>query len=148
MAKNALKLVHEQREKQVMQALQAYQKAQRILFEQRQQIQNLQQYRQQYINQLQQKGAEGVSIAALSKYQQFIVQIDAGMAQHQSGLVKYEYDVQAHKKMWLESQVKCKAIAILLGKKVKQAQLAEDRKEQKLFDEFSIFQHFQKSART
>ena len=147
MAINALQLVFEQREKQVNQALQAYQQAQQALFEQRSQLQNLHQYRQQYIAQLSQKGQVGLSIADLNKYQQFIVQIDLGVTQHQKGLIKYEYDVQAHKKMWLECQVKCKAMGMLLEKKAIKRLQVEDKKEQQQLDEFSQFQFFQKQNR-
>ncbi|WP_022940713.1 flagellar export protein FliJ [Psychromonas hadalis] len=146
MARDALQLVYQQREKQVEKAQQAYQKAQQALFEQRNQLQNLHQYRRQYSNQLSEKGAQGVSIADLGKYQQFIVQIDQGVTQHQQGLIKFEYDVQAHKKMWIEAQVNCKAMGMLLEKKAKKRIALENKKEQQLLDEFTIFQHFQKQS--
>ena len=146
MAKDSLQLVYEQREKQVQQAQQAYQKVQQALFEQRQQLQNLHQYRRQYISQLSEKGSQGVSIADLSKYQQFIVQIDQGVTQHQQGLIKFEYDVQAHKKLWIEAQVKCKAMGMLLDKKAKKRLALADKKEQMLLDEFTTFQYFQKQS--
>ncbi|KPU83631.1 flagellar protein [Psychromonas sp. PRT-SC03] len=146
MAKNALKLVHDQKLKQVSNALQAYQKAKNILFEQRQQLQNLQQYRRQYAEQLSVKGAQGLTVSELRKYQQFIVQIDQTLSTQQQGLIKFEYDVHAHKKLWLESQISCKAIAMLLQKKaLKEAQKA-DKQEQKLLDEFSNFQYFHKRS--
>lgn len=146
MAVDALQLVYEQREKQVEQALRGYQKAQQALFEQRKQLQNLTQYRRQYISQLTEKGSQGLSIAELSKYQQFIIQIDQGLTKQQQGLVKFEYDVHAQKKLWLESQVSCKALAMLLEKKARQKIKIADRKEQQLLDEFATFQFFQKRA--
>lgn len=146
MARDALQLVYELREKQVEQALQAYKSAQKALFSQRQQLNNLQQYRNQYIHQLSEKGSQGLSIGDLSKYQQFIVQIDQGLTQHQQGLVKFEYDVQAHKKMWIASQVSCKAMGMLLAKKAQKKVALADKKEQQLLDEFSIFQYFQKQS--
>lgn len=148
MSRDALQLVYEQREKQVEQALCAYQNAQKALFEQRSQLQNLQQYRRQYISQLTEKGSQGLSISELGKYQQFIVQIDQGLTTQQQGLVKFEYDVQAHKKMWLESQVSCKAMAMLIEKKAQQKAKIADRKEQQLLDEFATFQYFQKQSST
>ncbi len=146
MAKNALKLVFEQRGKLVDQALQAYKKSQQALFDQRQQLQNLNEYRLQYINQLSEKGSKGLSIGDLGKYQQFIIQIDQGLTQHQQGLIKFEYDVQAKKKMWIEAQVNCKAMGMLLDKKEKKRIAIENKKEQMLLDEFSTFQHFQKQS--
>jgi len=146
MARDALQLVYEQREKQVNQALKAYQHAQQALFEQRQQLQNLHQYRRQYTNQLSEKGSQGVSIADLGKYQQFIVQIDQGVTQHQQGMIKFEYDVQAHKKMWIEAQVNHKALGMLLEKKAKKRLALADKKEQMLLDEFATFQYFQKQS--
>lgn len=144
MARDPLQLVYEQREKQVEKAQMAYQNAQRLLFEQRSQLQNLHQYRLQYTNQLTEKGSQGLSISELSKYQQFIVQLDQGITTQQQGLVKFEYDVRAQKKLWLESQVSCKAMAMLLEKKARQKAKIADRKEQQLTDEFTIFQYFQK----
>ena len=146
MARDALQLVYEQREKQVEQALQAYQRAQQSLFLQRQQLQSLHDYRRQYIDQLRDKGNQGLSIEDLKKYQQFIVQIDQGVTKHQNGLVKFEYDVVAHKKMWIEAQVACKALGMLLDKKAKKRAKLEDKKEQMLLDEFATFQHFQKQS--
>ena len=146
MARDALQLVYEQREKQVEQALQAYQKAQQLLFEQRSQLQNLHQYRRQYIAQLTEKGSQGLSISELGKYQQFIVQIDQGLTKQQQGLVKFEYDVHAQKKLWMESQVSCKAMAMLLEKKALQKAKIADRKEQQLLDEFATFQYFRKRS--
>ncbi len=146
MARDALQLVFEQREKQVAQALQAYQRAQQALFEQRQQLQTLHQYRRQYINQLSDKGSKGLSISELGKYQQFIIQIDQGVTKHQQGLIKYEHDVHAHKKLWIEAQVKCKAMGMLLEKKAKKRAEIAGKREQLLLDEFSIFQHFQKQS--
>jgi flagellar FliJ protein len=145
-ARDPLQLVYEQREKQVEQALQAYKKAQQLLFEQRNQLQNLHQYRRQYASQLTAKGSQGLSIADLSKYQQFIVQLDQGISKQQQGLVKFEYDVHTQKKLWLESQVKCKAMAMLLEKKAQQKAKVAERKEQQLLDEFATFQYFQKKS--
>ena len=148
MAKNALKLVYEQKQKQVSSALQAYQQAQTILFTQRQQLQNLQQYRRQYSEQLSVKGAAGLTVPELRKYQQFIVQIDQGLSTQQQGLVKFEYDVHTQKKLWLDSQISCKAIAMLLKKKALKEEQIANKIEQKLLDEFSIFQYFQKRSQT
>jgi flagellar FliJ protein len=148
MARDALQLVFEQREKQVRQAQQAYQRAQQALFEQRQQLQTLHQYRRQYINQLSEKGSQGLSISDLGKYQQFIVQIDLGVTQHQQGLNRFEHDVHAHKKMWIEAQVSCKAMGMLLEKKAKKRAAIADKKEQALLDEFTTFQYFQKQSQS
>lgn len=144
MSNNSLQLVYEQRKKQVNQSLKAYQKAQQLLFEQRAQLSNLNQYRQQYIDQLTLKGQQGLSITDLNKYQQFIVQIDLGATNQQKSLVKFEYDVQAHKKMWLDSQAKCKAMGMLIERKAIKKQRIEDKKEQQLLDEFNLSKFHQK----
>lgn len=146
MARDPLQLVYEQRERQVEQAQQSYKQAQQALFAHRGELQNLNQYRSQYISQLTEKGSQGLSISELGKYQQFIVQIDEGITNHQQGLVKLEYAVHAQKKLWLESQVKCKAMAMLLDKKARAKVKEEDRKEQKLLDEFATFQFFKKGS--
>ncbi|WP_413701309.1 flagellar export protein FliJ [Psychromonas sp. KJ10-10] len=146
MAKNALQLVFEQRKKQVEQALQTYQQSQKALFEQRQQLQSLHQYRRQYINQLSEKGSQGLSISDLGKYQQFIVQIDKGVTKHQQGLVKYEHAVHRNKNLWIKAQVNCKAMGMLLDNKAKKEALIVAKKEQLLLDEFATFQHFQKQS--
>ena len=144
MAVNALELVHEQREKQVEQALQAYQQAQKALFEQRKQLQNLHQYRRQYTAQLSDKGSQGLTISTLGKYQQFIVQIDKGLTNQQSSLVKFEYAVRETKRKWTDSQVAFKAMGLLLEKKQREKEKIADKKEQQLLDEFTTFQFFQK----
>lgn len=144
MALNALKLVHEQREKQVEDALQAYQQAQKALFDQRNQLQNLHQYRRQYTAQLSDKGSQGLTVSTLSKYQQFIVQIDQGLTNQQSAIVKFEYAVREAKRKWTDSQIAYKAMGLLLDKKAKAKAKVEEQKEQQALDEFSTFQFFQK----
>lgn len=144
MAANALLLVYEQREKQVDQALKVYQEAKNALFEQRNQLQNLHQYRRQYIAQLSEKGSQGLTISTLGKYQQFIVQIDQGLSNQQSSLVKYEYAVQEAKRKWTESQIAHKALGLLLEKKALEKIKLEDKKEQQLSDEFATFKFFRK----
>lgn len=146
MARDPLQLVYEQRKKQVEQALLTYKNAQRQLFEQRNQLQNLHQYRRQYVSQLTVKGSQGLTIAELGKYQQFIVQLDQGITKQQQGIVKFEYNVHSAKKGWMESQVGCKAMAILLEKKAIQKAKLADKKEQQLLDEFATFQYFQKQS--
>jgi len=148
MSVNALQLVYEQREKQVEQALQAYQQAQKNLFDQRSQLQNLHQYRRQYTAQLSEKGAQGLTISTLSKYQQFIIQIDQGLTNQQSSIVKFEYAVRDKKQRWTESQIAHKAMGLLLEKKAREATKLADKKEQQVLDEFSTFQFFRnKQAR-
>jgi len=144
MAVNALQLVYEQRGKQVEQALQAYQQAQNALFEQRNQLQNLHQYRRQYTAQLSEKGSQGLTISTLSKYQQFIVQIDKGLSNQQSTLVKFEYQVRETKRKWTDSQIAHKAMGLLLEKKAREKIKIADKKEQQLLDEFATFQFFRK----
>ena len=144
MAINALQLVYEQREKQVEKSLQAYQQAQKALFDQRHQLQNLHQYRRQYTAQLSEKGSQGLTVSTLSKYQQFIVQIDQGLTTQQSAIVKFEYAVRETKRKWTDSQVSCKAMGLLLEKKALGKIKIADKKEQQLLDEFSTFQFFQK----
>jgi len=144
MALNALQLVHEQREKQVEDALQAYQQAQKALFDQRNQLQNLHQYRRQYTAQLSDKGSQGLTVSTLSKYQQFIVQIDQGLTNQQSAIVKFEYAVREAKRKWTDSQIAYKAMGLLLDKKAKAKAKIEEQKEQQALDEFSTFQFFQK----
>jgi len=143
MALNALQLVHEQREKQVEDALQAYQQAQKALFDQRNQLQNLHQYRRQYTAQLSDKGSQGLTVSTLSKYQQFIVQIDQGLTNQQSAIVKFEYAVREAKRKWTDSQIAYKAMGLLLDKKAKAKAKIEEQKEQQTLDEFSTFQFFQ-----
>jgi flagellar FliJ protein len=144
MSTNALQLVYEQREKQVEQALLAYQQAQKNLFEQRSQLQNLHQYRRQYSAQLSEKGAQGLTISTLSKYQQFIIQIDQGLTNQQSAIVKFEYAVHDKKKRWTDSQIAHKAMGLLLEKKAREATKLADKKEQQILDEFATFQFFRK----
>jgi len=144
MAVNALQLVYEQKEKQVEICLLAYQQAQKALFEQRSQLQNLHQYRRQYIAQLSEKGSQGLTVSTLGKYQQFIVQIDQGLTTQQSSLIKFEYQVRETKVKWMDSQVACKAMGLLLEKKAREKVKLADKKEQQLLDEFSTFQFFQK----
>ena len=85
-----------------------------------------------------------MTVSALSKYQQFIVQIDQGITNQQTSIVKFEYAVREAKRKWTDSQIACKAMGVLIEKKaIENAKLA-DKKEQLLLDEFATYQFFQK----
>ncbi|MFO6421865.1 flagellar export protein FliJ [Motilimonas sp. KMU-193] len=144
MSDKALILVLEQHKKHEQQAVQELAQAQQQLVAFRQQFANLQNYRNQYVKQMHEKGASGLYADSYSYYQKFIVKLEEAMLQQQAALPKVMHQVELKKRHWVEMQSKRKAVETLLAKRAHAAQKKADKLEQKMLDEFANFQFYQK----
>ncbi|MCE2595553.1 flagellar export protein FliJ [Motilimonas cestriensis] len=144
MSDKALHLVLEQHIKHEQQAAQEMAQAQQQLIEFRQQFANLQNYRNQYVQQMHDKGAAGLYADSFTYYQKFIVKLENAMQQQQQALPQVMHQVDVKKRNWVQVQSKRKAVESLLAKRKQAAQHKADKQEQKMLDEFSNFQYFQK----
>lgn len=144
MSDKALILVLDQHKKHEQQAVQELAQAQQQLVAFRQQFANLQNYRNQYVKQMHEKGASGLYADSYSYYQKFIVKLEEAMLQQQAALPKVMHQVELKKRHWVEMQSKRKAVETLLAKRELAAQKKADKLEQKMLDEFANFQFYQK----
>lgn len=148
MSDKALLLVLEQHKKHEQQAVQELAQAQQQLVAFRQQFANLQNYRNQYVKQMHEKGASGLFADSYSYYQKFIVKLEEAMLQQQATLPKVMHQVELKKRHWVDIQSKRKAVETLLTKRQQAAQKRADKLEQKMLDEFANFQFYQKQGQS
>ncbi|WP_324738034.1 flagellar export protein FliJ [Pseudoalteromonas sp. CuT4-3] len=144
MAKNKLdlllKLENDKEENLRMSYLQANQNLQAN----QQKLQGLNNFRLEYSQQLHVKGKSGLSSAGFGQYHAFIAKIEEAIRQQASTVNTAKQVVTQRKALWLKQQVKAKAVAKLIEKQnLKEAALMA-KSEQKMLDEFSANQFFQR----
>ncbi|QSX28949.1 flagellar export protein FliJ [Shewanella cyperi] len=131
-----LKLASEAEEQAALQLKAAQLEAQK----RKQQLDALNQYRLDYMQQL--TGQQGKQISAnyYQQFHKFIQQIDQAISQQLRTVASANTQVQHRQQHWLEKQQKRKAVELLLEHKAQKRERAEAKREQKLADEFAIQQ--------
>lgn len=144
MAKNKLdlllKLENDKEENLRMSYLQANQNLQAN----QQKLQGLNNFRLEYSQQLHVKGKSGLSSAGFGQYHAFIAKIEEAIRQQASTVNTAKQVVTQRKALWLKQQVKAKAVAKLIEKQNLKAAALIAKSEQKMLDEFSANQFFQR----
>jgi flagellar FliJ protein len=135
-----LKLESEKEENLRMSYLQANQN----LLANQQKLQGLNDFRLEYSQQLHLKGLSGLSSAGFGQYHAFIAKIEEAIRQQASTVNTAKQVVSQRKTLWLKQQIKAKAVAKLIeNQKVKAAAIVA-KNEQKMLDEFTSNQFFQR----
>jgi len=144
MAKNKLdlllKLENDKEESLRMNYLQANQNLQAN----QQKLQGLNDFRLEYSQQLHLKGKSGLSSAGFGQYHAFIAKIEEAIRQQASTVNTAKQVVTQRKILWLKQQIKAKAVAKLIEKQKLKASALIAKNEQKMLDEFSANQFFQR----
>lgn len=144
MAKNKLdlllKLENDKEESLRMNYLQANQNLQAN----QQKLQGLNNFRLEYSQQLHLKGQSGLSSAGFGQYHAFIAKIEEAIRQQASTVNTAKQVVTQRKALWLKQQIKAKAVAKLIEKQKLKASALIAKNEQKMLDEFSANQFFQR----
>ena len=144
MAKNKLdlllKLENDKEESLRMNYLQANQNLQAN----QQKLQGLNNFRLEYSQQLHLKGKSGLSSAGFGQYHAFIAKIEEAIRQQASTVNTAKQVVTQRKALWLKQQIKAKAVAKLIEKQKLKASALIAKNEQKMLDEFSANQFFQR----
>jgi len=144
MAKNKLhlllKLETDKEESLRMNYLQANQN----LLANQQKLQGLNNFRLEYTQQLHLKGQGGLSSAGLTQYHSFISKIEEAIRQQASATNTAKQVVSQRKTLWLKQQIKAKAVAKLIENQKLKANALIAKNEQKMLDEFSANQFFQR----
>ncbi|KTF12793.1 MAG: flagellar export protein FliJ [Pseudoalteromonas sp.] len=144
MAKNKLdlllKLENDKEESLRMNYLQANQNLQAN----QQKLQGLNNFRLEYSQQLHLKGKSGLSSAGFGQYHAFIAKIEEAIRQQASTVNTAKQVVTQRKELWLKQQIKAKAVAKLIEKQKLKASVLIAKNEQKMLDEFSANQFFQR----
>lgn len=144
MAKNKLdlllKIENDKEENLRMSYLQANQNLQ----SNQQKLQGLSNFRLEYSQQLHLKGKSGLSSAGFGQYHAFIAKIEEAIRQQASTVNTAKQVVTQRKILWLKQQIKAKAVAKLIENQKLKANALMAKNEQKMLDEFSANQFFQR----
>ena len=144
MAKNKfdllLKLESDKEESLRMSYLQANQNLQAN----QQKLQGLNDFRLEYSQQLHLKGQSGLSSAGFGQYHAFIAKIEEAIRQQASTVNTAKQVVSQRKTLWLKQQIKAKAVANLIENQKIKAAAVVAKNEQKMLDEFTSNQFFQR----
>lgn len=131
----ALLLVLDLRKKEEDKALEMWTQAQSAVVSFQKQIEQLKQFEQIYIQEMNVKSNNGVSMTTYMSYQQFISKLDGIKHRQEAGLVELEEQEKRAMANYLEKQKQRKIIDSLLEKHKKQRLLLEAKAEQKLTDD-------------
>ncbi|MFB2684838.1 flagellar export protein FliJ [Shewanella mangrovisoli] len=109
------------------------------------QLDALNNYRLDYMKQMQSQQGEAISASHYHQFHRFIRQIDEAIAQQNRVVADGEKQKNYRQQHWLEKQKKRKAVELLLENKEKKRQALELKKEQKMTDEFASQQFFRRN---
>lgn len=102
-----------------------------------QQLQSLEQYRDDYQQQWINKGQVGVSGQWLMNYQRFLSQLEVAIEQQQKSLAWHENNVRSSQVVWQQTYARLEGLRKLVQRYRDEAQKAADKQEQKLLDEMA-----------
>jgi flagellar FliJ protein len=120
-----------------------FQQAQQHLEENKQKMVGIENYRMEYLREMQNKANAGITIDSYGHFQAFVTKLEEAMKQ-QSQIVSTAFQVvNQRKELWLEQQRKRKAVDMLIDKHWTAQQAKADKVEQALLDEVATQRFFQ-----
>ena len=144
MAKNKLDLLLKIENHKEENLRMSYLQANQNLQSNQQKLQGLNNFRLEYSQQLHLKGKSGLSSAGFGQYHAFIAKIEEAIRQQASTVNTAKQVVTQRKTLWLKQQIKAKAVAKLIENQKLKANALMAKNEQKMLDEFSANQFFQR----
>lgn len=124
--------IAESREQQAARALGA---AQTTLDQARQQLEELQGYRADYLQRFQQAGAVGMGGARLGDYQQFLQKLALAIEQQGQVIAQAEQEVEARRQQWFDTRGKVQMLDTVVTRYRDEESREASRKEQLEQDE-------------
>lgn len=115
-----------------------FQTAQQHLQQNRDKLAGLQQYRLEYLQQIQQKGNKGVGAMSFSQHQAFIEKLDKACEIQNNEIIQTKQVVDQRKQLWLKQQQKRKAVEMLIDRKQSEFNAKQARIEQQMLDEIAL----------
>ena len=90
-------------------------------------------YQQQWINQ----GQQGVSGQWLMNYQRFLTQLETAIGQQRQTLLWHQDNLRKARELWQQRYARLEGLRKLVQRYLQEARQAEDKREQKMLDEFA-----------
>lgn len=133
-------------ERKEQEALERMGEARKQVEQQREQVENLHRYQQEYRDQIRNSQQGVVQVTRLQAWQAFIAQLDQVIRQQQKQLEQAEKVFEARKKAWQEAWERRRGMEKYIESCRQQEQREQDLREQKLADEAAVraFQRWQR----
>ena len=100
-------------------------------------LEMLENYRHEYALRFQQASAQGITQVALRNYQAFISRIDEAIEHQRNALDQSKQNTEAGKMHWQQQNRQLKALNTLSNRHEQKEQQLENKRDQKIQDEFS-----------
>ncbi len=111
--------------------------ANRLLHQEQQQLQDLQHYRQVYLQRFRSADPQVMSARKAIELRSFLVQLDQAIQLQESQVRQYLGQSQHKQQIWLQARSKQQAMETLMERYQEQDMQQQQRREQMLTDEFS-----------
>lgn len=138
MSVGQLTLVQELEERKEGLALKAFQQAQAYCNQQQSKLEQLEQYRQQYIQGVLTDAELGIRSGQYRQSQSFVGQLDKACEKQMKQVQQAKLVQTQRQTIWQQTQQKRKAIEQLIATKRREADTQRLRKEQAVHDDFAI----------
>ncbi len=125
-------------EQKEQEALERMGEARKQVEQQREQVENLHRYQQEYRDQIRNSQQGVVQVTRLQAWQAFIAQLDQVIRQQQKQLEQAEKVFEARKKAWQEAWERRRGMEKYIESCRQQEQREQDLREQKLADEAAV----------
>ncbi len=125
-------------ERKEQEALERMGEARKQVEQQREQVENLHRYQQEYRDQIRSSQQGVVQVTRLQAWQEFIAQLDQVIRQQQKQLEQAEKVFETRKKAWQEAWERRRGMEKYIESCRQQEQREQDLREQKLADEAAV----------
>lgn len=125
-------------ERKEQEALERMGEARKQVEQQREQVENLHRYQQEYRDQIRKSQQGVVQVTRLQAWQAFIAQLDQVIRQQQKQLEQAEKVFETRKKAWQEAWERRRGMEKYIESCRQQEQREQDLREQKLADEAAV----------
>jgi flagellar FliJ protein len=134
---NALDFLLEQAKDNEEQAVLALNKAQSELDDYYKQVQQIEQYRLDYCNQLVQRGMQGLTASEYGHLNRFLTQLDETLSKQRSAESHFKTQVENCQDYWHNTRTQRRSYEWMMEKRLKEKRQQEEKIEQKQMDEFA-----------
>ncbi|SON50196.1 flagellar export protein FliJ [Vibrio tapetis] len=143
---NALDFLLDQAKDNESQAVLALNKARSELDGYYLQIQQIEQYRLDYCNQLVDRGKQGLTASQYGHLNRFLTQLDETLTKQKSAEDHFKSQVENCQEHWMSTRKQRRSYEWMLEKKASEKQRKLDKQEQQQMDEFSTLQFARKKS--
>jgi flagellar FliJ protein len=109
-------------------------------------LQGVADYRLEYMKRLSQRAEQGLDSATYSHYHAFIAKLDQASSQVEIAMHQAKALAEQSKSLWLKQRQKVKAVELLREQRMTKIRVAEQKTEQKMFDEIASQQFIRRNS--